>query len=59
MPTISVSPSQKSYENTGGLCGMWNGNNNSDSELYTLDQNGYESYLKDLTDISLVENFWK
>ncbi len=59
MPLISVSPAKVNFENTGGLCGMWDNDKSENKELYVLDKNGYDSYLPNLNNITLAESFWK
>ncbi|RNA24022.1 von Willebrand factor D and EGF domain-containing -like [Brachionus plicatilis] len=54
MPTLKISPSQSSYQNTGGICGMWD--NNKNQELYVLDKNGIIQFTSDVT---LARDFWK
>ena len=57
LPVLGISPSKSSYENTGGLCGMWN--NDRKNELFVLDRDGVEHYLPNLRDVSLARDFWK
>ena len=57
MPVLNISPSKSSYENTGGLCGMWD--NNRQTELFVLDQDGIEEYLPRLNDVRLARDFWR
>lgn len=54
MPTLKISPSESSYQNTGGICGMWD--NNKNQELYVLDKNGIIQFT---SDVSLARDFWK
>ncbi len=54
MPSIYVTPSENSYKNTGGLCGMWNNDRNRD--LYVLDDNGVEKYGASVNEI---KDFWR
>jgi hypothetical protein len=56
MPDIYVQASSSSYKNTGGLCGMWDGNPNY--ELYVLDKDGVEQNVG-LSNLALVGEFWK
>lgn len=57
LPRLIIEPAKSSYENTGGLCGMWD--NNRSTELYILDQDGVEEYLPNFNDVQLARDFWK
>lgn len=57
MPRLNVEPSEASFENTGGLCGMWD--NNRRTELFVLDVDGVEEYLPNLNNVELAKSFWK
>jgi hypothetical protein len=51
-----------SFDNTGGLCGMWNGDKDQSKQLFILNQNGDFKYLPDLdekTSISQALQFWR
>lgn len=57
MPTLEIKPSLSSYENTGGLCGMWDDDRRK--ELYVLDEDGVEKYLPNLNDVEVAREFWR
>lgn len=48
-----------SFENTGGLCGMWD--NKRDKELFILDIDGVEDYLQGFSQnsVQMARDFWK
>jgi hypothetical protein len=54
MPRIKLTPAVNSYKKTGGLCGMWNGDQSKD--LYVLDDNGDEKYNANINEI---KDFWR
>lgn len=57
MPRLIIEPSMSSYENTGGLCGMWDGSQST--ELYIMDQDGVEEYLPNAQNVEIARDFWK
>jgi hypothetical protein len=57
IPDVTVQASKSSYSNTGGLCGMWDGDQNK--ELYVLDKNGIEHYLPAQSNVDVLAEFWK
>ena len=56
MPLLSVRVPRSSFNNTGGLCGRWDGNQQRD--LYHLDQDGNEEFFQ-LNDLDKAKDFWK
>lgn len=59
LPSLIIKPSRSSFNNTGGLCGMWDGNENR--ELFVFDKNGIERFLpNNATDtVTSARDFWK
>lgn len=58
MPDLIVTPSKASFNNTGGLCGMWD--SNSQRELYVLDKDGNEEYLTNTNETLIkIKEFWQ
>ena len=51
---IRVVPSASSFNNTGGLCGLWDGNKSND--LYVLDRDGLNQFNANL---GSIESYWK
>ena len=54
MPSLEISPSVSSFENTGGLCGLWD--NYKGNDLYILNKDGVDEVT---TSLSAVEEYWK
>lgn len=54
MPSIAISPSRSSFENTGGLCGLWD--KSPARDLFVMDKNGVDQFTND---IGLLEKYWK
>ncbi len=54
LSVIEVSPSSNSFNRTGGICGLWD--NNSNRELYVIDDNGIEIFKNEE---DLASMFWK
>ncbi|RNA13009.1 hypothetical protein BpHYR1_043789 [Brachionus plicatilis] len=55
MPILTIRAPDSANRSTGGLCGRWDGNQNTD--LYVLDQHGIESFLS-TSNLTLIKEFW-
>ncbi len=52
-----ITPSKSSFNNTGGLCGLWD--NNSNNELYIMNKDGLNEFVHDYqSDLNIVKEFW-
>lgn len=56
MPTLNIAPSKSSFENTGGLCGLWDGSRAQ--ELFVIDADGVEEFFS-FGNVPLARDFWK
>ncbi len=57
LPNVIITPSKSSFNNTGGLCGLWD--NNSNNELYILNKDGLKQFVhSNQSDLDMVKKFW-
>ncbi|RNA29536.1 von Willebrand factor D and EGF domain-containing [Brachionus plicatilis] len=55
MPTLTIKAPNSAFRSTGGLCGRWDGK--QDTDLYVLDRHGVESFVS-VSNLTLIKEFW-
>jgi hypothetical protein len=57
---VYVKPSSYSYRSTGGLCGLWNGDENDDGYIFgPRKRKIYLDLQYDTSHVARMGNFWK